>query len=85
MYSTVLNLNQMYQAQETHAISPVAGTTHTVQERASVGMQVLLKVLKGKHILSGGAEWTSFLKLWLQSQILPPQFSSLPQGKDIRA
>lgn len=75
----------MYQAQETHVISPVAGTTNTVQGGASVGMQGLLKVLKGKYIPSGGAEWTSFLKLWLQSQIPPPDFSSLPQGKDIRA
>lgn len=53
----------MYQAQETHTISPVAGTTNTVQESASVGMQGLLKVLKGKHIARGDAKWTSFLEL----------------------
>lgn len=75
----------MYEVQETHVISPMAGTANTVQESASVGMQDLLKVLKGKHIPSGCAEWTRFLKLWLQSHILPPQFSSLPQGKGIRA
>lgn len=59
--------------------------TNTAQESASVGMQDLLKMLKGKHISSGGAEQTPFLKLWLQSQILPLQFSSLPQGKGARA
>lgn len=75
----------MYQAQETDVISPMAGTTNTVQESTSVGMQDLLKVLNGKHIPSGGTEWTHFVKLWLQSQILPPQFSSLQQQKSITA
>lgn len=42
-------------------------------------------MLKGEHIPSGSAEWAHFLKLWLQSQISPPEFSSLSQEGGIRA